>query len=83
MQREVERKRPKRLASLKLAIRRSVDAMPLSMAQRAILSFPMRVKMCISAEGETFNRRKYQAEDIADYPIAGCAGEGEIEDQED
>ena len=39
LQTGVERQRPKCLDSSKLAIRRSVEAMPLGMAQRAILSF--------------------------------------------
>ena len=78
LQREVERHHPRCLDPIKLAIRRSVEAMPLSMAQRAILSFPKRVKMRIEAGGGTFKHTKYQAEEIADYPVV----EGDIEDGE-
>ena len=39
--------------------------------------------MRIAAEGDTFKRRKPQAEDIKDYPIERGDDEGEIDDQDD
>ena len=42
LQREVEKKRPKLLDSLDLAIRRSVETTPLGVVKRAILSTPKR-----------------------------------------
>ena len=68
LQKEVTKQKPKCLDSLKLAIRRSVGNMPLEMVQRAILSFPKRVRMCIAAGGSTSKHRKYD-EGLLEFPL--------------
>ena len=79
IQREVTRLKPTCLETLKVAIMRSVNNMPLEMVQRAIAGFPKRVRMCIAAGGGAFKHREYDA-DLLEFPLlADPAGEPEEE----
>ena len=71
------KKKPTCLDSLKLAIRQSLDEMPLEMAHRAIGGFGKRVRMCIRADGGTFKHRKLEEEEgeALYYPIVGAPGD--------
>ena len=69
LQREVEKRNPSCLDSLKLAIRRGVDAAPLEMAHRAISASPKRVKMCIAANGGPFKHQRL-GHGLMTYPAA-------------
>ena len=80
IQKEVTKRSPSCLDSLKLAIRMSVDEMPLEMAQRAILAWPKRVKMCIAANGGPPKHHRLDP-GLMTYPVAaGPDGEEPDED---
>ena len=57
----VDKRNLMRLDPLKLAIRQSVDSIPLDMLQRAIMGFSKRVKKCIQEEGGVFKDRDLRA----------------------
>ena len=57
LQREAGKKKPSCLNTLKVAIRQSAAATPLDMAQRAILDFAKRAKLCLQMGGEVFKDR--------------------------
>ena len=58
LQSEVDKKKPKCLDSLKLAIRECVEALPLDMVQKAMLNFYPRVCLCIESGGGAFKHKK-------------------------
>ena len=62
LQAEVDKRKPKCLDSLKVAIRQSVDALPLEMVRRSLLNFYKRVCMCVENEGRAFKRKKFEGE---------------------
>ena len=80
LQKEVAKRSPSCLDSLKLATRRSVDAMPLEMAHRAILAFHQRFKMCIAANGGPFKHHRLDPELVTAPIVAGPDGEESEED---
>ena len=82
----VDKKRPRCLDTLKVAIREAVAEMPLDMVQRATMDFYKRVCLCIEAEGGVFKHKKF----FGDVPLVqfeinnfgeGDSG-GESEDEE-
>ena len=84
----VDKKKPKCMDSLRLAIEESVESIPLDMLQRAIMGFATRVKKCIQAEGGVFKDRDLRpvsevAVDVSsesgDEAGAGAASSGMIE----
>ena len=76
------KKRPKCLDSLKLAIWQSALEMPDEMVNRAISGFPKRVRHCIASGGGPFKHRKLEdSDDLAEYPI--LSGPGEETDRDD
>ena len=76
LQRQVDKKKPKCLATLKVAIRQSVNELPLDMIQRSVLGFARRVKLCIRAGGGTFKDKTLL--NVAPYNIGAP---DEVEDE--
>ena len=80
MQHQVDRKKPRCVDALKVAIRESVDALPLDMAQRALLGFYKRVVACVESEGGVFKHKKLGAE-LPPIAYAGDENESENENE--
>ena len=75
--------KPACLESSNVAIKRSVDNMPLEMAHRAIMGSPKRARMRIAAGGSTFKIREYDADLLEPPLLAGPAGGPEEDDADD
>ena len=69
LQGKVDKRKPKCLDTLKLAIAQSLEEMPLEMVQKAILGLAMRAHLCIQAEGGVFKDRKLAGAEIVDMDI--------------
>ena len=84
LQAQVDKQKPACLDALKLAIKKCVDDMPLDMAQRAIMGFRKRAKLCIAAEGGPFKGKKLAGEGelLIDHPVVDH-GAGEELDSAD
>ena len=65
----MDKRKPKCLGALKLAIAQSLEGMPLEMAQKAILGLAKRAKLCIQAEGGVVKDRKLAGAEIGDMDI--------------
>ena len=83
LQAEVDKKKPKCLDSLKLAIRQSVEAMPHQFVQKAVMNFYNRVCLCVEVEGGPFKHKKFHgAIPLIQFEVNNN-GESDEEDEEE
>ena len=88
LQAEVDKKKPKRLDTLKVAIKKSVEELPMEMARKALAGFRKRARLCIQEDGSTFEGRKPNGggEALAEMLVANpepAEGEEESGDEEE
>ena len=84
LQAAVDKKKPVCLDTLKVAIKKSVEELPLELAQRAILGFHKRVKLCAQEDGGIFKGRKLKGGDapLLDHPVVNPGDDGDADEED-
>ena len=83
-QAEEDKKKPKCLDSLNLAIWQSVEAMAHQFVQQVVMSFYNRVCPCVEVEGGPFTNKKFHGEiPLIQFEVKNNGGGDEEDEQEE